>query len=151
MIFEPSPPLLLSAHDTGLAMFTTGRQYTEHPVTHTIFTAATAVLTPWRRVLLEKQTNSQLFKKFLTYYGTQMFIITFTRACHLSLSQVRSINSMPTPPTSNILKTHISIALSPMHRPSKWSQFLKFTTKSLYAPPLFTIHATCPAISKTCG
>lgn len=74
-----------------------------------------------------------------------MFFITFTRACHLSLSQVRSIHSIPTPPTSNILKTHISIILSPMHRPSKWSQFLKFTTKSPYAHLLSTMHATCPA------
>ena len=38
--------------------------------------------------LLEKLTGSQLFKKFPTFYGTQMFFTTFTRACHLSLSYV---------------------------------------------------------------
>jgi hypothetical protein len=97
-------------------MFTTGRQYTEHPVTHTIFTAATAVLTPWSTVLLEKQTNSQLVKKFLTYYGIQMFIITFTRACHL-VSIASQINRCPPPqhPTSwrhiLVLSSHLCIGL----------------------------------------
>ena len=29
----------------------------------------TYILTPWRRVLLEKLTGSQLVKKFLTFFG----------------------------------------------------------------------------------
>jgi len=44
------------------------------------------LLTPWSRVLLEKLTGLQLVKKFLTFYGTQRFITTFTSARHLSLS-----------------------------------------------------------------
>ena len=42
-------------------------------------------LTPWSRVLLEKLTGSQLVKKFPAFYGIQRFIITFTRARHLSV------------------------------------------------------------------
>jgi hypothetical protein len=51
-------------------------------------------LTPWRRVL-EKLISSQLLKKYPAFYGTQRFITTFTRACHLSLSGARSIQYMP--------------------------------------------------------
>jgi len=38
------------------------------------------LLTPWNKVLLEKLTSSRLVKKFLAFYGTQRFIIAFTRA-----------------------------------------------------------------------
>jgi hypothetical protein len=38
------------------------------------------VLTPWIRVLLEKVTGLQLVKKFPAFYGTRMFITTFTSA-----------------------------------------------------------------------
>jgi hypothetical protein len=44
------------------------------------------LLTPRSRVLLEKLTGSQLVKKFLTFYGTRMYIAAFTAARHLSLS-----------------------------------------------------------------
>jgi len=37
-------------------------------------------------VRLEKLPGSQLYKKFPTFYGTRMFITTFTSARHLSLS-----------------------------------------------------------------
>jgi len=45
------------------------------------------LLTPWNIVLLEKLTGSQLFKKFLAFYGTHRFITasTSTRDCHLFL------------------------------------------------------------------
>ena len=42
-------------------------------------------LTPCNKVLLEKLTGFQLFKKFPAFYGTRMFITTFTSARHLSL------------------------------------------------------------------
>jgi hypothetical protein len=38
------------------------------------------LLTPWRRVILEKLIGSQLVKKFPEFYGTRRFITTFTRA-----------------------------------------------------------------------
>jgi len=46
----------------------------------------TYLLVPWSRVLLEKLTGSQLFKKFPAFYGTRRFIIALTSARHLSLS-----------------------------------------------------------------
>jgi hypothetical protein len=33
------------------------------------------LLTPWRRVLLEKLTSFQLVKKFPAYYGTQKYTL----------------------------------------------------------------------------
>ena len=44
------------------------------------------ILTPWRRVLLEKLTGLQLVKKFPAFYGTPRFITSLTSAHHLSLS-----------------------------------------------------------------
>jgi hypothetical protein len=44
------------------------------------------VLTPWSRVLPEKPTDIQLFKKFPAFYGTRRFITVFTKYRHLSLS-----------------------------------------------------------------
>ena len=55
------------------------------------------VLTLLHKVLLEKLTGSQLVKNFPAFYGIQRFI-TFTSACHLSLSSGRSIQSMPSLP-----------------------------------------------------
>jgi len=49
-------------------------------------TYVTYLLIPWSRVLLEKLTGSQLFKKFPTFYGTRRFITTLTSASYLSLS-----------------------------------------------------------------
>jgi hypothetical protein len=43
-------------------------------------------ITPWSRGLLEKLTVSQLIKKFSAFYGTRMFITTFTVGRHLSQS-----------------------------------------------------------------
>ena len=46
----------------------------------------TYLLTPWSRILLEKQTGFQLVKKFPTFYGTRKFITAFTSARHQSVS-----------------------------------------------------------------
>jgi hypothetical protein len=51
-------------------------------------------LTPWSRVLPDKLTGLQVVKKFPAFYGTRGFSTAFTRACHLSLSWARSIQSM---------------------------------------------------------
>ena len=53
------------------------------------------LFTPWRRVLLEKLTGSQLVKKFPAFYGTRRFITAITSASHLSLSWANSIQSIP--------------------------------------------------------
>jgi hypothetical protein len=89
-------------------------------------------LNPWSRVNPEKLTAPQLDKKLLAFYGTRRFISAFTRARHLSLSWVRSIQSMPHPTSWSIiliLSSHLRLGL-----PS--GLFLSgLLTRSLYAPP----------------
>ena len=57
-------------------------------------------LTPRSTVLLEKQTGSQLVKKFTALYGTRRVITALTRARHLSWPWASSIQSIPPHPTS---------------------------------------------------
>jgi hypothetical protein len=45
----------------------------------------------WSWVLLEKPPIVQLLKNFPAFYGTRRFITLFTRALHLSLSQINPI------------------------------------------------------------
>jgi hypothetical protein len=56
------------------------------------------LLIPWSRVLVEKLIVFQLVKKLSAFYGTRMFIATFTSARHLSVSGARPIQSMPLMP-----------------------------------------------------
>ena len=53
------------------------------------------ILTPCSRVLIEKLTGSQLLKKLPTFYRNRRFFTAITNASHLSLSQARSIQSLP--------------------------------------------------------
>ena len=73
----------------------------------------TYLLTPWKRVLLEKLTGFQLVKKFPK--GIRKFITAFTSARHLSLSWFSSIQSIPPHPTSwrsiLLLSTHLPLGL----------------------------------------
>ena len=55
-----------------------------------------AYIPPWHNLwsrFPEKLTDSQLVKKFPTFYGIQKFITMFTKACHLLLSWTRQIHS----------------------------------------------------------
>ena len=82
------------------AIFVTWRLFLNNDLCIDVLTCLlTYLLTPWSRVL-EKLTDSQLVKKFPTFYGTRRFITAFTSARHLCLSSARSIQSMPPYPIS---------------------------------------------------
>ena len=101
------------------------------------------LLTPWCRVLLEKLTGLQLFKKFPAFHGTRRFITVLTSSRHMSLSWASPIQSIPLHPTSwrsiLILSTHLRLGLPSGLFPSG------FPTKTLYTPLSSPIRATCPA------
>ena len=101
----------------------------------------TYLLTPWCRVLLEKQTGLQLVKKFPAFPGTRRFITALTSVRHLSLSWASPIQSMYPHPTSCrsilILSTHLHLGL-----PSGLLPY-GYPTKTLYTPLTSPIRATC--------
>ena len=92
----------------------------------------TYLLTPWRRVLLEKLTGLQLVKKFPAFHGTPRFITALTSVRHLSLSWASPIQSIYPHPISCrsilILSTHLGLGLLSGLLPSG------FPTKTLYNP-----------------
>jgi hypothetical protein len=49
------------------------------------------ILTPLRKVLLEKLIVTQLLKRFGAFCGTQMFITVFKRCCHCQLNLIRTV------------------------------------------------------------
>ena len=100
------------------------------------------LLTPCSRVLLEKLISYQLVKIFPAFYRTQRFITTFTSACHLSITSARSIQPMPSHPTSwrsiLILSSNLCLGL-----PSNLYS-AGFPTKTLYTSLLSPINPICP-------
>jgi len=92
----------------------------------------TYLVTPWRRVLLEKLTGLQLVKKFPAFYGTRRFITAFTSARQLSLSWVSSIQSITSHTTSwisiLILSSHLRLGFPSGLLPSG------LPIKTLYTP-----------------
>jgi len=101
------------------------------------------LLTPWRRVLLEKLTGLQLVKKFLAFHGTRSFITALTSVRHMSLFWANPIQSIYPHPTSwrssLILSTHLNLRLPSGLFPSG------FPTKTLHTPISSSIRAKCPA------
>jgi len=108
----------------------------------TVAEAATYLLTPWCRVLLEQLTGLQLVKKFPAFHGTRKFITALTTVRHLSLSWASPIQSIYPHPTSwrsiLILSTHLCLGLPSGLFPSG------FPTKNLHTHLSSPIRATCP-------
>ena len=104
------------------------------------------LLTPWRRVLLEKLTGLRLVKKFPAFHGTRRFITALTSVLHLSLSWASPIQSIYPHPTSwrPILIFPPSTPMSP-----QWSPSLRFPHQDPIHPPLLTHtrHMPCPSHS----
>jgi len=96
----------------------------------------TDLLTYLIRILfLEKQTGSQLVKKFPEFYGTQRFSTSFTSALHLTLSRGISPRSMLITLTSRrfflILSSHLRLGLTRGSHPQ-------------VSPPKFCIYLSSP-------
>ena len=124
------------------AQISTANLYYFTPTCFGVNILLTYLLTVWSRVLLEKLTDSQLIKKFPTFYGTRRFITAFTSPRHLFLSWASSIHSVPPHPTSwryiLILSSHLRLGLPSGLFPSV------FPTTNLYAPLPSPTRATCP-------
>ena len=97
------------------------------------------LLTPWSRVLLEKQIGLQLVKKFPAIHGTRRFITVLTSVRHLSLSWASPIQSIYPHPTSwksiLIVSTHLRLGLTSRLLPSNFSSKTLYTSSPHpYAP-----------------
>ena len=100
----------------------------------------TYLLTPWRRVLLEKLTGFAANQEIPRILWNPKFITVLTSARHLSLSSANSIQS-PQPLPSHFLKIHLNGIISSMYWSSQWSVSLRFPHQNLVHTSPF--HHTC--------
>ena len=94
-------------------------------------------------MLPEKTSVPQLVKRSHTFYGTRRFITAFTGAHHMSLFWASSVQSLVLHPTSwrfiLILSSHLLLVLP------RGLFTSSLPTKTMYAPLVSPLHATCPA------
>ena len=115
----------------------------DHPMGYVSLTCVNSIshMSPWSRVLPEKQERSKLLKIFPAYYGTQRFITVFTRAS--PYPEPDQSSPCPLHPTSRrsilILSSHLCLGLPSGLLPSG------FPIKALYASLLSRVCAICPA------
>ena len=98
--------------------------------------------TPWSRVLPYNLTGPQLVKKFPEFYGTGRFFTAFTKIPP-PLPILNQVDPVHAP---HNLSFRRSILLLSPHLPlglPSGRLFSGFSTKSLYAPFLAPIRATC--------
>jgi hypothetical protein len=100
-------------------------------------------LTPWSRNL-EKLTGFQIVEKISAFYGNRWFISASTSARYLSLSWVRSIQSIPLQLTSLQLK--FNIILPSTTGSPKWSLSLR----CCFAPSKHLFEFFFARISEVC-
>ena len=115
--------------------------------TATTTTTTTTTTTPCSRGLPEKLTGPQLLKKFTEFYRFRNFIIAFTRAPTCPYSEP-DLSSPCTPSHSS--KIHFNIILPSAPRSYKGLLPSGFSIKTLYAPLISSIRATCPAHLSSC-
>ena len=87
-------------------------------------------LTPWSRVLSDKLTDSHLLKKCPLFKEPEGSLPhSQVRATCSTLSQIDPVHVPP----SHFSKIHFNLILQSMPASSKWSPFLSFPTRKLYA------------------
>ena len=99
------------------------------------------LLTPWRRVRLEKLTGLQLVKKFPAFHGTRRFITALTSVRHLSILGQPNLVHIP---TSHLLEIHPNIIHPSTPRSPQLSPSHRFPPQDPIHP-FSPIRATCPA------
>ena len=104
-----------------------------------------ALLMPYSRVLLEKQTRSQLVKKFPTFYGTR----NVDYRIHKCPTPVTILNQTDPVhgPTSNLVKINLYITLPSKPWSPKWSLSLMFPHQNpaCYSPSPHTRYMPSPS------
>ena len=96
----------------------------------------------WSRVLLQKLTGPQLFKKFSAFLWNLDVNCLIHNNPPLSLLWARWIQSTP---TSLFLKIHYNIMFSSAPRASEWSHSFRFPNETPVGTSPFSIRVTYPA------